>query len=73
MNARKYNIFMLLTPWNCTNPAFWGKDLVYKVNNRLVDTYQIKSEFPTEFDFFNFWCGKDPINAKNYYGMESSA
>lgn len=27
----------------------------------------IKADFPNEFDFFNEWCGKDPINAKQYY------
>ena len=25
--------------------------------------------YPEEFDFFKAWCGKDPENAKQYYGM----
>lgn len=69
MNARKNASKMLLTPSNSTNPLYWGMELnlVYKGN--LIDPYQTKLDIPTEFDFFNLWAGKDPINAKQYYGL----
>jgi len=66
MNAEENIAEMLLTPWNSTNPQFWGYDLVYENNAKI---YQTKSDLPTEFDFFNTWCGKDPVNAKHYYGL----
>lgn len=64
MNAKKTQLKMLLTPYNSTNPLFWGMDLVLMNNGK---PYQTKPDFPAEFDFFNLWCAKDPINAKKYY------
>jgi len=61
---------MLLTPFNSTNPWFWGMDLKLIKNGRVIEPYQTKSELPTEFDFFNLWCGKDPVGARQYYGLE---
>ncbi len=58
---------MILIPYNSTNPLFWGKDLRFVVNGQIVEPNQIKSDFPREFNFFNLWAGKDPINAKLYY------
>jgi hypothetical protein len=55
---------MFLTPQNSTNPRFWGMDL--EVTNRGIFLWR-PIEIPTEFDFFNQWCGKNPQIAKEYY------
>lgn len=51
---------MILTPLNSTNPMYWGLEIPDQFN---------RIEIPTEFNFFNEWCSKDPENAKAYYGM----
>lgn len=56
---------MILTPYNSTNPLFWGKDLKYANGQNTTD--QMKLDFPIEFDFFNLYCGKEPQQARLYY------
>lgn len=60
---------MILNSQNSTNPLFWGKDLKLVLDGKVVEPYSgIQFEdMPSEFDFFNVFCGKDPINAKEYY------
>ena len=58
---------MILTPYNSSNPLFWGMELKFINNGRVIEPYQMKSDIPMEFDFFNLWCGKDMVNAREYY------
>ena len=50
---------MILTPSNSTNPAFWGYEIRYEVKQKPI--------MPDEFDFFNYWCGLNPVEARKYY------
>ncbi len=56
---------MILTPFNCTNPYLWGREMKIVVDGRVFN--EPTFEIPNEFDFFEKWCGKDPANAKQYY------
>lgn len=67
MDARKPQAIMLLTPWNSTNPLFWGMDLKLVNKGKIIEPNQAMLDIPAEFDFFNLWCGKDKNNAKLYY------
>ena len=61
---------MILTPFNSTNPYLWGREIKFVINGHVVDNLQQPTELmPNEFDFFNHYCSKDPINARQYYNI----
>ena len=60
---------MILTPYNCTSPWMWGKDMKFFKDGRMFDpTEIIKVDVPQEFDFINQFipCDKDPLGAREY-------
>jgi hypothetical protein len=55
---------MILHKGNCTNPAFWGKELLLVLNGMVM---RERIEIPNEVDFLKefhkgFW-----LNAKEYF------
>lgn len=65
MNAEEYKTNVLLTPRNSSNPLYWGKEINYTNGQIYLEHHKV--DVPSEFDFFNLWCGKDPQGAKQYY------
>ena len=59
---------MILSPFNSTYPPFWGKEIKRTQTGWAIEDVKLVIQIPQEFDFFNEWCGKNPINAKEYYG-----
>ncbi len=57
---------MMLTPYNSTNPLFWGKELKFVLDGKVVGDKPTKVEIPTEFDFLNAFYPNNP-QAREYF------
>lgn len=62
---------MILTPFNSTNPHWWGRDLRFVLDGQVVDDNMFKVKLPkgAEFDFLKEFNLTDPEGARRYYAQ----